>query len=195
MRAAALHRSAAPMSGPDEGRLPWVDTAKGACIVLVVMMHATLGVGEAMSGEGFMHWIVAFARPFRMPDFFLVSGLFLSRVIDRDWRSYGDKRVVHFLYFYLLWLVIQSAFKFGQVSGGTAAGFVEHLARALIEPYSTCGSSTCSRRSRSSRSCCAASLARPCSPVPPRCRSPRSRRTGRSSTSFAVGSSTSSPAT
>ena len=137
MRAAALHRSATPMSGADEGRLPWVDTAKGACIVLVVMMHATLGVGEAMGGEGFMHWIVAFARPFRMPDFFLVSGLFLSRVIDRDWRSYGDKRVVHFLYFYLLWLVIQSAFKFGQVSGGTAAGFVEHLAIALVEPYST----------------------------------------------------------
>lgn len=135
--AAALHRSAAPLSGADEGRLAWVDTAKGACIVLVVMMHATLGVGEAMGGEGFMHWIVAFARPFRMPDFFLVSGLFLSRVIDRDWRSYGDKRVVHFLYFYLLWLVIQSAFKFGQVSGGTATGFVEHLAFALIEPYST----------------------------------------------------------
>jgi uncharacterized membrane protein YcfT len=117
--------------------VPWVDTAKGACIVLVVMMHATLGVGEAMGGEGFMHWIVAFARPFRMPDFFLVSGLFLSRVIDRDWRSYGDKRVVHFVYFYLLWLVIQSAFKFGQVSGGTVAGFVEHLALALVEPYST----------------------------------------------------------
>jgi uncharacterized membrane protein YcfT len=137
MQAAALHRSAAPMPAFDENRVPWVDTAKGACIVLVVMMHATLGVGEAMGGEGFMHWIVAFARPFRMPDFFLVSGLFLSRVIDRDWRTYGDKRVVHFLYFYLLWLVIQSAFKFGQVSGGTVTGFVEHLAIALVEPYST----------------------------------------------------------
>ena len=62
--------------GMDEGRVPWVDTAKGLCIILVVMMHATLGVGEAMGGEGFMHQIVAFARPFRMPDFFLVSGLF-----------------------------------------------------------------------------------------------------------------------
>ena len=71
----------------DEGRVPWVDTAKGLCIVLVVMMHATLGVGEAMGGEGFMHWAVAFARPFRMPDFFLVSGLFLSRVIDREGKN------------------------------------------------------------------------------------------------------------
>ena len=104
------------MSGQN-ARLDWVDTAKGLCIVLVVMMHATLGVGEAMGGEGFMHSVVAFARPFRMPDFFLVSGLFLSRVIDRDWRTYSDRRVVHFFYFYLLWLLIQSALKLGQVSG------------------------------------------------------------------------------
>ena len=123
--------------GMDEGRVPWVDTAKGLCIVLVVMMHATLGVGEAMGGEGFMHWVVAFARPFRMPDFFLVSGLFLSRVIDRDWKAYADRRVVHFLYFYLLWLVIQSALKYGQVSGGTPTGFVHHLALSLIEPFGT----------------------------------------------------------
>jgi uncharacterized membrane protein YcfT len=123
--------------GLEEGRVPWVDTAKGLCIVLVVMMHATLGVGEAMGGEGFMHQVVAFARPFRMPDFFLVSGLFLSRVIDRDWRAYADRRVVHFLYFYLLWLVIQSALKYGQVSGGTPTGFVHHLALSLIEPFGT----------------------------------------------------------
>jgi uncharacterized membrane protein YcfT len=123
--------------GRDEDRVPWVDTAKGLCIVLVVMMHATLGVGEAMGGEGFMHWLAAFARPFRMPDFFLVSGLFLSRVIDRDWRAYADRRVVHFLYFYLLWLVIQSLVKYGQVSGGSPAGFLGHLAFALIEPFGT----------------------------------------------------------
>jgi uncharacterized membrane protein YcfT len=120
-----------------ESRVPWVDTAKGVCIILVVMMHATLGVGEAMGGEGFLHGIVAFARPFRMPDFFLVSGLFLSRVIDRDWWTYGDKRVVHFVYFYVLWVLIQSIFKLGQVSGGSAEGFLAHLVWALVEPYST----------------------------------------------------------
>ncbi|HEX8166201.1 MAG TPA: acyltransferase family protein [Beijerinckiaceae bacterium] len=132
-----MAHDAAHQAGMDEGRVPWVDTAKGLCIVLVVMMHATLGVGEAMGAEGFMHWVVAFARPFRMPDFFLVSGLFLSRVIDRDWRTYSDRRVVHFLYFYLLWLAIQSIAKFGQVSGGTPSGFVHHLALSLVEPFGT----------------------------------------------------------
>src|SRR5687767_2243040 len=70
----------AGMSGAmtDGERIAWIDTAKGVCIVLVVMMHATLGVGEAYGGEGFLHHAVAFAKPFRMPDFFLISGLFLA---------------------------------------------------------------------------------------------------------------------
>ncbi|WP_245513031.1 acyltransferase family protein [Enterovirga rhinocerotis] len=118
-------------------RLDWVDTAKGICIVLVVMMHATLGVEAAMGREGFMHWAVAFSKPFRMPDFFLLSGLFLSRVIDRPWRVYADKRVLHFAYFYVLWLVIQSAVKFSQVSDGTIVGFLQHLAVSMVEPFST----------------------------------------------------------
>lgn len=118
-------------------RVDWVDTAKGVCIVFVVMMHATLGVGLETGRDGYMHWAVAFAKPFRMPDFFLISGLFLSRVIDRDWRNYADKRVLHFLYFYILWLVIQSAFKYGQLSGGDPAAFARHLLHGLYEPFST----------------------------------------------------------
>jgi uncharacterized membrane protein YcfT len=46
-----------------------------------------------------MHAFVMFAQPFRMPDFFLISGLFLAVVIDRDWRTYLDRKVVHFAYF------------------------------------------------------------------------------------------------
>lgn len=127
----------APRGAHRGARVDWVDTAKGVCIVFVVMMHATLGVGLETGREGYMHWVVAFAKPFRMPDFFLISGLFLSRVIDRDWRGYADKRVLHFLYFYVLWLVIQSLFKYGQLSGGDPATFVRHLLHGLYEPFST----------------------------------------------------------
>ena len=92
-------------------RVDWVDYAKGICIVMVVMMHSVLGVEAASGQTGFMHWLVMFAKPFRMPDFFLISGLFLSVVIDRDWRTYLDRKVVHFAYFYLLWVTIQFGFK------------------------------------------------------------------------------------
>ncbi|GJD52241.1 hypothetical protein OPKNFCMD_5004 [Methylobacterium crusticola] len=123
---------------PDSGRLAWVDVAKGLCIILVVMMHATLGTGEAMGGEGALHHVVAFAKPFRIPDFFLLSGLFVGRVVDRDWRLFADRRIVHFAYFYGLWLVIQSAAKYGQVTeGGGIGAFLAHLAHGLVEPYST----------------------------------------------------------
>lgn len=119
-------------------RVDWVDTAKGICIILVVMMHSTLGVGEAMGGEGFMHQLVAFARPFRMPDFFLVSGLFLGLVIDRPWRRYLDRKVVHFLYFYLLWLGIQFAFKApGMYLDGGISEPVSAFLIALVQPFGT----------------------------------------------------------
>jgi uncharacterized membrane protein YcfT len=98
-------------SGIHAERVDWVDYAKGFCIVFVVMLHATHGVEVGARAEGWLHPLVEFAKPFRMPDFFLISGLFLARVIDRDWRTYLDRKVVHFAYFYFLWLTIQFAFK------------------------------------------------------------------------------------
>src|ERR1700732_3977661 len=95
-----------PAGEAPEARVDWVDYAKGICIVMVVMMHSVLGVEAAAGQTGFMHLVVMFAKPFRMPDFFLISGLFLSVVIDRDWRTYLDRKVVHFAYFYLMWVTI-----------------------------------------------------------------------------------------
>lgn len=127
----------AALSGSE--RIDWVDFAKGICIIMVVMMHSVLGVELAAGQTGFMHPLVAFAKPFRMPDFFLISGLFLARVVDRDWRSYLDSKVVHFAYFYVLWVTIQFGFK----APGLAAehgGWAE-VARlyllSYIEPFGT----------------------------------------------------------
>jgi len=93
-----MGRSIHPTGATSGERVDWVDYAKGFCIVFVVMMHSTLGVENAVGQEGWMHTVVAFAKPFRMPDFFMISGLFLAQVIDRDWRTYLDRKVVHFVY-------------------------------------------------------------------------------------------------
>src|SRR6476659_7502258 len=119
-------------------RVDWVDYAKGFCIVMVVMMHSTLGVEAAAGETSWMGHLVAFAKPFRMPDFFLISGLFLARVVDRDWRTYLDRKVVHFAYFYVLWVTIQFAFKapaFAAEHG--ALGVARLYAEAFIEPFGT----------------------------------------------------------
>ncbi len=125
-------------AGSAAARITFVDYAKGICIVMVVMMHSTLGVEAAAGHEGFMHAVVAFARPFRMPDFFLISGLFLSRVIDRDWRTYADRKVVHFAYFYVLWVTIQFAIKapvFAAEGGWAHVGAMYLF--SFIEPFGT----------------------------------------------------------
>ena len=94
--------------GPDtagEGQRPgaaiahvaWVDIAKRWCIVLVVMMHFALGVGLALGEAGRLYAVVAFAKPFRMPDFFVIAGLFVGRAIALPWRAFLDRKVVHFL--------------------------------------------------------------------------------------------------
>lgn len=122
---------------PTGERIAWVDAAKGICIILVVMMHSTLGLGEAVGREGWMHWVVAFAKPFRMPDFFLVSGLFLAKAVERDWRTFADRRIVHFLYFYAVWYVIQFAVKGWGLAGGDPAELVRLFALGFIEPFGT----------------------------------------------------------
>src|SRR4051795_13465093 len=120
------------------GRVEWVDTAKGICIVMVVMMHSVLGVEAAAGQTGFMHVVVMFARPFRMPDFFLISGLFLPLVIDRDWRTYLDRKVVHFAYFYVVWVTIQFGFKAPAFAAETSwrdAGLL--YLESFVEPFGT----------------------------------------------------------
>ncbi len=118
-------------------RIDWVDYAKGWCILMVVMMHSTLGVGEALGGEGLLHQVVAWARPFRMPDFFLIAGLFLSHSIERDWRHYLDRKLVHFLYFYLIWMLIQLLSKQGYLLFSDPAALLAELGLAFLEPYTT----------------------------------------------------------
>lgn len=119
-------------------RVEWVDYAKGFCIVMVVMMHSTLGVEAAAKATGWLHHVVEFAKPFRMPDFFLISGLFLARVIGRDWRRYVDTKVLHFIYLYALWMTIQFAFKapsfIGEMGLGGALKLYLH---SYIEPFGT----------------------------------------------------------
>lgn len=119
-------------------RIAFVDYGKGFCIVLVVMMHATLGLEAATGREGFLHAVVDFATPFRMPAFFLIAGLFLSRSIDQNWRAYLDRKFLHFAYFYVLWLSIQFAFKFpGMVKTQGAGATLASYAEAFVQPFGT----------------------------------------------------------
>jgi uncharacterized membrane protein YcfT len=121
------------MSG-ETRRLDWVDAAKGISIILVVMMHSAYGVGEETGEAGYLHYVIGWATPFRMPEFFLISGLFLSQVIGRGWLRFSDRRVVHYFYFYAVWAVLQIGFKVGLAAGDPVTA-LSYAAWAVIEPY------------------------------------------------------------
>lgn len=126
------------MTAQAHERIAWIDYARGLSIILVVMMHSTLGVEASLGRDGWLHEAVSFAKPFRIPAFFLVSGLLVSRVIDRDWRSYLDNRVLHFVYFYVLWVTIQFLFKFpGFAAEQGLLGAVRLYLEAFVQPFGT----------------------------------------------------------
>jgi uncharacterized membrane protein YcfT len=131
-------REALPATSDNVGyRVAWVDYAKGWSIVLVVTMHSALGVGLAVGEQGWLHETVAFAKLFRMPDFFLVAGLFAGRAIDRPWRNFLDRKVVHFAYFYALWLCIALVAKFDALDLCTPGAWVKAYLFGFVQPFSS----------------------------------------------------------
>lgn len=92
-------------------RLPWLDAAKGACILLVVLHHVvTKQLAFALPPE--LAWVehgwaqVTLAlKPVRMPVFFAISGFFAAGAIHRPWRSVLRRATTPY-YLYLVWLVV-----------------------------------------------------------------------------------------
>jgi fucose 4-O-acetylase-like acetyltransferase len=90
-------------------RLEWVDYLRGIAIVLVVYRHALLGIERS-------HVVVPYVLndanmifySFRMPLFFLLSGIFISRSLAK--RSFSQLAGIKFeklLYPYLVWTFLQ----------------------------------------------------------------------------------------
>jgi uncharacterized membrane protein YcfT len=100
-------------------------------------MHSALGVGFAVGENGWLHAVVAFAKPFRMPDFFLVAGLFAGRSMAGPWRIFLDRKIVHFVYFYALWLLIALVVKSGALGLTTPLAFAAAYLWGFVEPFSS----------------------------------------------------------
>src|SRR4030095_13829062 len=57
---------------------------------------------------------------------------------DRDWPPYLDRKVVHFAYFYVLWVTIQFAFKAPAFAAETSWSHAGYLyLESFIEPFGT----------------------------------------------------------
>jgi len=127
---------AAAVASQTPSRLLWADVARGLCIVLVVMMHSTVGVQQAMGAAGWLNPMVEFAKPFRIPAFFLIAGLFFAPMLTRSWPDLIDRRLLRLVYVLALWSLLLFVAKGGFLaleSLWQAAGW---LLLALLEPPS-----------------------------------------------------------
>ena len=100
---------------PVRARLDWADVAKGACIVLVVLHHATTKQYDvlvpahlASVAEGW-NGLTHALKPVRMPLFFVLSGFFAASAVHRPWPAV-TRRIASSAYLYVVWLVLLAAF-------------------------------------------------------------------------------------
>ncbi|GIH25404.1 hypothetical protein Aph01nite_37140 [Acrocarpospora phusangensis] len=94
-------------------RLPWADTAKGGCILLVVLWHVVvkhyLLIDWPSPVPGVWGTLTEQLVPLRMPLFFTISGMFAAGAVGRPWRVLTRSKIAKFFYLYALWLLIHTA--------------------------------------------------------------------------------------
>lgn len=92
-------------------RQPWVDYARGICIILVVYRHVFEGldhVGIGSHSYPVLKYLNIFFFSFRMPLFFIVSGIFLGGSLKRKgFGEYINSRFHTIFYPLLIWGSIQ----------------------------------------------------------------------------------------
>jgi uncharacterized membrane protein YcfT len=74
-------------------RLEWMDVAKGACIVLVVLHHSAEWYDETLlkHESAFWSYFSIGLRPLRMPLFFMISGMLAASAIHKPLRQLWSK--------------------------------------------------------------------------------------------------------
>jgi len=86
-------------------RLSWVDHARGFAIMLVVYRHSVVGMRRSgINVSPFMYNLQEVFYNFRMPVFFVLSGIFVAGSLQKKSRtSLLKDRVLTVLYPYVLW--------------------------------------------------------------------------------------------
>jgi fucose 4-O-acetylase-like acetyltransferase len=92
-------------------RVSWIDYARGIAIILVCYRHVFEGSKEAgipVGNYNFLEYINIFLYSFRMPLFFIISGIFITQSLQKKGiRSYLENRARSILYPYFVWGFIQ----------------------------------------------------------------------------------------
>lgn len=90
-----------------QNRLTWIDYARGIAILLVIYRHVFEGIklsGTSIEGHEYLEYANIFLFSFRMPLFFIISGIFISTSLrKKGMANYAEDRARTVLYPYFIW--------------------------------------------------------------------------------------------
>jgi uncharacterized membrane protein YcfT len=91
-------------------RVDWVDAAKGAAIILVVLVHSSQWT--TLTGLAPRYWstISLVLVLFLMPLFFLASALFAHSIVNRSWGELWRTRLSILVWALLVWTIVRYAY-------------------------------------------------------------------------------------
>jgi uncharacterized membrane protein YcfT len=84
-------------------RLAWPDLARGACMVLVVLLHTDHALRHIGQNDEHLHLLNELLVPLRQPLFFLISGVLGAGILSRGARGVLVHRVGRYLWLLVLW--------------------------------------------------------------------------------------------
>lgn len=126
----------APAKAAASDRISWVYHARGLAIMLIVYRHIVLGMqasGVAVSEPMYDLQIVFFN--FRMPAFFILSGVFIARSLKRKKPgTVAWSKVSNLLYPYLVWAVITLVLQISFSTFSNAHRSWHHFVNIIAQP-------------------------------------------------------------
>ena len=119
-------------------RNPWIDYARGICILLVIYRHVFEGlanVGVGSNSYPVLKYFNIFFFSFRMPLFFIVSGVFLASSLTRKgFGNYIGDRFKTIFYPLLVWGTIQITLQLSFADYVNARRFPIDYLNLIVDP-------------------------------------------------------------
>jgi uncharacterized membrane protein YcfT len=84
-------------------RLAWPDLARGACMVLVVLLHTDHALRHIGQNDPHLHLLNELLVPLRQPLFFLISGMLGAGILSRGAPGVLVHRVGRYFWLFLVW--------------------------------------------------------------------------------------------
>jgi fucose 4-O-acetylase-like acetyltransferase len=124
------------MSTASPARITWVDYAKGVGIFLVVLGHTLRGLHSSriITDSPAFRSVDSWIYSFHMPLFFLLSGLFAERRVDRRAGEFIRDKIYNIAYPYLVWSTLQTLVQLALSHHTNHKTSLYDLAGILIDP-------------------------------------------------------------